>query len=114
MEDGSVGAQRPCCGGPSRIGGNYSVSIFTSLVILRQVSICCASQVLASASELFGTMLNVCFLYAELASGVCSEATVASKIVCKICFGVPAGANKACQAIVPTPGKPASCMVGRS
>ena len=39
----------------------YSASIFTWLVILRQVSICPASQVLASASEEFGTMLNVCF-----------------------------------------------------
>src|SRR6202158_1998018 len=88
------------------IGDNYSVSIFTSPVILRQVSICCASQTLASASDAFGTILKVCFLNAELASGVCSDAIVASKIACKICFGVPAGANKACQAIVPTPGTP--------
>src|ERR1700730_6539035 len=82
----------------------YSASIFTSLVILRQVSICCASQVLASASEALGTLLNVCFLNASGVSGAFMAAMVALKIVCSTSFGTPAGANRACQAMVPTPG----------
>ena len=36
------------------------------------------------------------------------------KIVSNTSFGVPAGANSPCHAIVPTPGYPISCIVGTS
>src|SRR5580704_18762145 len=48
---------------------DHSVSIFTSLVILRQTSIWPASQALASASDVLGTVLKVCFLNASMTAG---------------------------------------------
>src|SRR3954462_13805867 len=84
--------------------GYSAASTFTCEVMSFQVLISSASQALASSSDLFGTILKFCFLKASTTGGASSAWTEALKIVSRTSFGVPAGANSPCHAIVPTPG----------
>src|SRR5437870_3913525 len=99
----------------ARAGASYSAaSIFTSAVIFFQAAISPASQVLASSTDFEGTILKFCLVSASLAAGAASASVAALCSVSSTARGVPAGANIAFQAIVPTPAKPTSCMVGTS
>src|SRR3954452_15924214 len=84
--------------------GYSAASTFTCEVMSFQVLISSASQALASSSDLFGAILKFCFLKASTTGGASSAWTEALKIVSRTSFGVPAGANSPCHAIVPTPG----------
>src|SRR6185312_8689068 len=87
-------------------------SIGTSSVIFFQRSISLASQVLASSSDVVGTRLKFCLANVAATAGVCIASVIALRSVSSTSVGVPAGANSPCHASVPTPSKPASCMVG--
>src|SRR5262245_3060569 len=115
-----------CCGADLRNGSNapalaltrlapHSVtSILTAAVIFCQVAISPASQDLASSTDFDGTMLKFCLVNASFAVGACSASMVALCNVSSTGLGVPAGANIAFHAIVPTSGKPTSAIVGTS
>src|SRR2546423_15401628 len=89
-------------------------SIFTAAVIFFQLAISPASQALASSTDFDGTMLKFCLVSASLAAGACSASTAALCNVSSTGLGVPAGANIAFHATVPTSGKPTSAIVGTS
>src|SRR5438874_10904414 len=99
----------------ARAGASYSAaSIFTSAVIFFQAAISPASQVLASSADFEGTMLKFCLVSASLAAGAASASAAALWSVSSTGLGVPAGANIALQAVVPTAGEAVSAMVGTS
>src|SRR5262245_20433824 len=97
-----------------RLTPHSVTSIFTAAVIFCQVAISPASQALASSTDFDGTILKFCLISASLAVGVCSASTVALYKVSSTGLGVPAGANIAFHATVPTSAKPTSTVVGTS
>ena len=91
-----------------------ATSIFTAVVMVCQCLISPSSQVFASASDLFGTILKFCLLSFSVAPGEFRVLLIAANSASSTGFGVAAGANRPFQATVPTSGYPTSFIVGMS
>ena len=70
------------------------MSIFTAVVMVCQCLISPSSQVFASASDLFGTILKFCLLSFSIASGQIRDLFIAANNASSTRFGVAAGANR--------------------
>src|SRR5581483_1954946 len=85
------------------VPAHSGILMFTSSVICFQAFICSASQAGAS-SGFCGITLKFCLPKAASSAGSFSALATAARNVAMTSFGVSAGANRACQASVPTPG----------